>query len=94
MASEGGPDAEFHHPERIELLEALKTALGVHVIEGSTTWACLWLSDIDNLRTLVARAQEVPDFLAGYFASVENQIKIVQTCRFVNLIIRYGPLIL
>ena len=41
MASEGGPDAEFHHPERIGLLEALKTALGVHVIEGSITWACL-----------------------------------------------------
>ena len=55
MASERGPDAEFHHPELIELLGALKTVLGVHIIEGSTTWACLQPSDIDNLRMLKSK---------------------------------------
>lgn len=39
MAFEGGPDAEFHEPERIGLLAALKTALGTDTIAGSTAWA-------------------------------------------------------
>ncbi|OCK78435.1 hypothetical protein K432DRAFT_406469 [Lepidopterella palustris CBS 459.81] len=55
MASEGGPDAEFHDPVRIELLQTLQTALGVSVIESPTAWVCLWLSDVVRLRSLRTR---------------------------------------
>jgi hypothetical protein len=60
-------DAEFHDPERIELLEALKTALGVDVIPSPTVWACLWLSDIDRLRDNVRGAQANPFLLPAAF---------------------------
>jgi hypothetical protein len=76
-------DAEFHDPERIELLEALKTALGVDVIPSLTAWACLWLSDIDRLRDLVRQNRYL---LMGYFENMEHSVRIVQKCRFTNLI--------
>ena len=48
---------EFDDPERMKLLEALKTALNSDTIPSPTAWACLWLSDIDRLRDIVLQAQ-------------------------------------
>jgi len=77
-------DAEFHDPERIELLKALKTALGVDVIRYPTAWACLWLSDIDRLRDLV---QERPYYILSSFDTMEHSVRIVQKCVYTNLIL-------
>ncbi|OCK86096.1 hypothetical protein K432DRAFT_421279 [Lepidopterella palustris CBS 459.81] len=77
MASEGGPDAEFHDPVRIELLEALQTALGVDVIAAPTAWACLWLSDIERLRDIVREAQTPSVFIIGTFEHMEHSARIV-----------------
>jgi len=77
-------DAEFHDPERIELLKAFKTALGVDVIRTPTAWACLWLSDIDSLRNLL---RQEPYFLLGSFANMEHSVRIVQKCVYTNLIL-------
>jgi len=77
-------DAEFHDPERIELLKALKTALGVDVIPYPTAWACLWLSDIDRLRHLV---RQFPFFILSSFDTMERSVRIVQKCVYTNLIL-------
>jgi len=77
-------DAEFYDPERIELLKALKTALGVDVIRTPTAWACLWLSDIDRLRDLV---QERPYYILSSFENMERSVRIVQKCVYTNLIL-------
>jgi hypothetical protein len=74
--------AEFHDPERIELLDALKTALESDVIYSPTVWACLWLSDIDRLRERVRIAQMDPFTVLTSFESIEHSIRLVQTCRF------------
>jgi hypothetical protein len=79
-------DAEFHDPERIELLEALKTALGVDVIPSPTIWACLWLSDIDRLQDFVRFAQAYPFNLLGAFRNMEQSVRMVQKCGFTHLI--------
>jgi hypothetical protein len=55
-------DAEFDDPRRKELLQALKDALPVYSIIPLTTWACLWLSDINMLENIVTRTQEAPAF--------------------------------
>jgi hypothetical protein len=80
-------DAEFHDPERIELLQALETALGVDAIPSPTAWACLWLSDMDRLRDLVRDAQERPLLLVSFFQTVELSGKLVQKCEFTNPIL-------
>ena len=80
-------DAEFHDPERIELLEALETALGIEAIPSPTVWACLWLSDIDRLKDLVREAQAYPLSLRSSFENVERSVKLVQKCEFTNLIL-------
>jgi hypothetical protein len=80
-------DAEFHDPERIELLEALETALGIEAIPSPTAWACLWLSDIDRLKDLVREAQAYPLSLRSSFRDVERSVKLVQKCEFTNLIL-------
>jgi hypothetical protein len=77
-------DAEFHDPERIELLKALKTALGVDVIRTPTAWACLWLSDIDSLRNLL---RQHPVFTLSVFENMERSVRIVQKCVYTNLIL-------
>jgi hypothetical protein len=79
-------DAEFDEPQRQELLKALKTALNDEVIP-STAWACIWLSDIDRLRELVHDAQMRPFLVMATFRDMERSVKIVQTCRFTNLIL-------
>lgn len=74
--------AEFHDPERIELLDALKTAVDSDVISSPTVWACLWLSNIDRLRELVRLAQMNPFWVLPTFQNIESSIRLVQTCRF------------
>jgi len=77
---------EFHDPERMELLEALKTALDSDTIPSLTAWACLWLSDIDRLRDLIRQTQASPLTMMSYFRDMEQNIRIVQQCVFTNLI--------
>jgi hypothetical protein len=79
-ASNGGPQAEFHVPDRISLLKTLKNVLNVDI--PPTVWACLWLSDIENLKVLVTQH---PIVLRGYFDSIESTAKIVQKCELYRL---------
>jgi hypothetical protein len=87
--SQGGPQAEFHVTERIDLLKNLKNALDVDI--PPTVWACLWLSDIDKLKVLVTTAKEVPSMLEDHFQSIEHKTKIVQKCEIYRL--PYAPAI-
>src|SRR2546421_3602883 len=82
-ASNGGPQAEFHVTDRISLLKTLKNALNADI--PPTVWACLWLSDIDNLKELVDAAKKQPTLLRGYFKSIESETKIVQKCEVYRL---------
>ncbi|KAF2184436.1 hypothetical protein K469DRAFT_688896 [Zopfia rhizophila CBS 207.26] len=77
MASTGGPEAEFHDPRRRELLQRLSDALPTDTIRP-TSWACLWLCDIDKLEDLLVQAQTTPTTLALAFEGVEVA-KIVPT---------------
>ena len=81
--SQGGPQAEFHVTERMGLLKTLKNALDVDI--PPTVWACLWLSDIDQLKVLVNTAKEVPSILEGHFKSIERETRIVQKCEVYRL---------
>ncbi|KAF2184434.1 hypothetical protein K469DRAFT_184436 [Zopfia rhizophila CBS 207.26] len=77
MASTGGPKAEFHDPRRQGLLQALKDALPTDTI-SPTVWACVWLSDIDDLVNLIVQAQVLPPaFIIGFFESVESSARVV-----------------
>jgi hypothetical protein len=82
-ASQGGPQAEFHVPDRFSLLKTLKDILDVDI--PPTVWACLWLSDIDKLKVLVNTAKEVPSILEGHFMSIEHETRIVQKCEVYRL---------
>ena len=86
MASEGGPEAEFHDSRRQQLLETLKRALNVDTISSPTVWACLWLSDIDRLQQLIPQSKRESDFTLSVFRDIENSGKIVQKCEFIKLI--------
>src|SRR5271156_3439851 len=86
-ASNGGPQAEFHATDRISLLKTLKNALDVDI--PPTVWACLWLSDIDELKVLVNTAKEVPSILEDHFMSIEHETKIVQKCEVYRLFLQY-----
>ena len=77
-------DTEFRDEERIELLEALKTALESDTIPSQTAWACLWLSDIDRLRCIVHDAQMNRIFAMAFFRDMESNTKIVQKCLFIT----------
>jgi hypothetical protein len=79
-ASNGGPQAEFHVTDRISLLKTLKNALNVDI--PPTVWACLWLSDIDNLKVLV---KQEPNVLFAYFNLVESKARIAQKCEAYRL---------
>ncbi|KAF2191182.1 hypothetical protein K469DRAFT_366244 [Zopfia rhizophila CBS 207.26] len=78
MASTGGPEAEFHDPRRQELLQALNDALPANTIRP-TTWACLWLCDIDKLVDLLALAQTMPTATLFIFGGTEVLARIVPT---------------
>lgn len=52
---------EFHHEERVTLIENLDRALSGMAKLSSATWACLWLSDIEKLRGFVTRAETCPE---------------------------------
>jgi hypothetical protein len=83
MASSGGPEAEFDDPHRKELIEALKDALFIDTIRP-TAWACLWLSDIDKLKDLVAAAQATPILVQSALEGVEVFARIVPTCKLLS----------
>ena len=83
MTSEGGPEAEFHNPRRQQLLEALQRALNVDI--SPTTWACLWLSDIDRLQRLISQAEMDPTFARSAFEA-KSLDKMVPKCEFIKLI--------
>ena len=82
-ASKGGPQAEFHVTDRVSLLKTLKNALNTDI--PPTTWACLWLSDIDKLKELVDVAKRQPLVYLNYFRSIESEAKIVQKCEVYRL---------
>jgi hypothetical protein len=86
MASSGGPEAEFDDPHRKELIEALKDALFIDNIRP-TAWACLWLSDIDKLKDLVALSQAAPTFVQSTLEGVEVFTRIVPTCKLLSFIL-------
>jgi hypothetical protein len=86
MASSGGPEAEFDDPHRKELIEALKDALFIDTIRP-TAWACLWLSDIDKLKELVALSQAAPTFVRSTLEGVEVFARIVPTCKLLSFIL-------
>jgi hypothetical protein len=79
-ASNAGPQAEFHVTDRISLLKTLKNALNIDI--PPTAWACLWLSDTDNLKVLVTQE---PTLLRVYFDAIESTAKIVQKCKVYRL---------
>jgi hypothetical protein len=88
-----GPIPEIGVPNRVNLLTKLKSAINQNV--PPTVWACLWLSDIEVLETLVARVENDPLFsllLLGSFSAVENQWRIAQTCNFIDfyVLLEYG----
>jgi hypothetical protein len=87
MASTGGPEAEFHDPRRQELLQALNDALSTNI--RPTTWACLWLSDIDELQHILAlaQAQRTLPLVRSHFEAIEVNARIVPTCRVIKLIL-------
>ncbi|KAJ9260016.1 hypothetical protein DTO207G8_713 [Paecilomyces variotii] len=60
---------EFHHEERVTLIENLDRALSGMAKLSSATWACLWLSDIEKLRGFVTRAETCPEDI---LAQLEN----------------------
>jgi hypothetical protein len=75
-------DTDFHDPDRIELLTALKKALNDDNVPSvpSTVWSYLWLSDIDRLRALAQNSQ-----LAGLLLITDSDKDIVLMCEFINL---------
>lgn len=78
--SAAGPAPEIQQPRRIILLETLKSRFSYNV--PSTAWACLWLSDLDILERLVAKAKVDPLGLFTNFRYLEGDAKIVQKCQF------------
>jgi len=76
-------EEEFDHPERKALLESLVSA--VPNITGSTTWAALWLADIDKLRAIVQKARDSPYSFWRSVRTVEDA-KLIPKCEFTNLI--------
>jgi hypothetical protein len=86
MASTEGPEAEFDDPHRKQLLGALKDALLADTIRP-TAWACLWLSDIDELKKLVAIAQATPAVIQSTLEVVEVTTRIVPTCKLLAFIL-------
>jgi hypothetical protein len=86
MPSTDGPEAEFNNPRRKELLKALKGALLADTIQP-TAWACLWLSDIDKLKELVALSQAAPTFVRSTLEGVEVFARIVPTCKLLSFIL-------
>jgi hypothetical protein len=75
-------DTEFHNPERIELLTALKETLEVNV--PSITWACLWFSHIDKLRLCVHQARAFPGGTLLALLNREADQNLVLLCGFIN----------
>ncbi|OAX79243.1 hypothetical protein ACJ72_06438 [Emergomyces africanus] len=77
----GGPDAEFHDPERVKLIGSILRAIrgaeiGDHGSPGSwpplskLVWACLWLSDTQALANLAARFENDPSAVFHELRSV------------------------
>jgi hypothetical protein len=75
-------ETEYDDPKRIELLTALKEALNCDI--PSTSWACLWLSDIDLLKGWVDDAQKNPYRILLSLSAVDTKGKIVQKCKFIT----------
>lgn len=81
MASSGGPETEFNDPGRKELLQALSDALPDTTF-SPTVWACLWLSDIDVLKNIVASAKYTPDIINRALLNA-GSTKIVPKCKII-----------
>ena len=88
MASTDGPEAEFDDPRRKQLLGELKDALLTDTVRP-TAWACLWLSDIDELEKLVASAQTIPTLVKMTFEGTDVSARIVPLCKLLALILFY-----
>ncbi|OJD17960.1 hypothetical protein AJ78_01991 [Emergomyces pasteurianus Ep9510] len=81
-AISGGPDAEFHDPERVKLIFSILKAIRVveianHGDPGSwppltpLVWACLWLSDMQALVEFAARFESDP---SGVFIELSHPL--------------------
>jgi hypothetical protein len=77
-------DTDFDDPERITLLTALKKILNDQGVP-STTWASLWVSHIDKLRSLVDDARRLAIFRAGLLSRDDTSQTLVKQCEFINL---------
>ncbi|KKZ59648.1 hypothetical protein EMCG_05406 [[Emmonsia] crescens] len=73
-AISGGPDAEFHDPERVRLIGKILRALReLEISQGADpgswpplselAWSCLWLSDMKSLANITTRFEENPSEL-------------------------------
>jgi len=78
-------ETDFHNPDRIKLLIALKEALNDNV--SSTAWAYLWLSDIDKLTILVDDAKRYPFLVQAALRNSEIERNLVRQCAFINFYI-------
>jgi len=77
-------ETEFHDPERIKQLTALKALVNCNV--SSTIQAHLWLCDVKQLTALVESAKILPSLVEAGFSGIEGDGKIIEKCKFVNFI--------
>jgi hypothetical protein len=82
MASHG-PSEEFHDPRRKRLVEKFVEVVGTRYA-STTTWAFLWLADIDRLED---RLKSYPETMM--ILSAEEDLQFAQLGRLLNLIISY-----
>jgi hypothetical protein len=81
MASHG-PSEEFHDPRRKPLVEKFVEVIGTRYAT-TTTWAFLWLGDIEKLERLVNKSRAK---VRGVL-SAERDLGVAQLCRLLNLTI-------
>jgi hypothetical protein len=77
-------DTDFGDPERITLLTALKKVLNDQGVPPAT-WASLWVSHIDKLRSLVDGARRHAMFQLGLVSRDDDSQTLVKQCEFINL---------
>jgi hypothetical protein len=75
-------ETAFDDALRITVLTALKAALVDDV--SSTTWAYLWLSDIDKLEEILEEAQRRPVFAKSFLVVAERYANVIQKCGLIN----------
>lgn len=74
------PEEEFHDQQRIRLLSDLEQLIGLTV--PPTTWAFLWLADIENLERWVKAGREelYPGSVRLQLCEFEHHFKTIAKC--------------